>query len=143
MSEITIDCAIPPIHNGSVKLTVKTTSDDMPYEVFAIEVLPKSRDPKSVNYRFSHVCSLAELVEFPPDEDPEMCYFRTNEIEMVFDTIELAIQTQDNLIGDINSLVLLYNRMNDVEIHGTTITISGSTESGTERIDRVFYRRND
>lgn len=143
MSEINIDCAITPIHNGSVKLTVKTTSDDMPYEVFAIEVLPKSRDPKSVNYRFSHVCSLAELVEFPPDEDPEMCYFRTNEIEMVFDTIELAIQTQDNLIGDINSLVLLYNRMNDVEIHGTTITISGSTESGTERIDRVFYRRND
>ena len=143
MSEINIDCAITPINNGSVKLTVKTTSDDMPYEVFAIEVLPKSRDPKSVNYRFSHVCSLAELVEFPPDEDPEMCYFRTNEIEMVFDTIELAIQTQDNLIGDINSLVLLYNRMNDVEIHGTTITISGSTESGTERIDRVFYRRND
>ena len=143
MSEIAVTTDIVELPKGAVKLCIKTASDDMPDAVFAIEVLPKSRDPKNTNYRFSHVCSLSELIEFPAEEDPEMCYFRTNDIEMIFDVISLAVQTQASILKDINTLVLLYNQMNDAEIRGTTITISGSTESGTERLDRVFYQRND
>ena len=143
VSEINVVCDIVELSHGAVKLCIQTSSEDMPAAVFAIEVLPKSRDPKNVNYRFSHVCSVSELVEFPAEEDPEMCYFRTDDIEMVFDNINLAIKTRDSVLNDINTLVLLYNQMNDVEIQGTTITISGSTESGTERLDRVFYQRND
>ena len=143
MSEITVTTDIVELDHGAVKLCIQTASTDMPDAVFAIEVLPKSRDPKNTNYRFSHVCSLSELIEFPAEEDPEMCYFRTNDIEMIFDVISLAVQTQASILKDINTLVLLYNQMNDIEICGTTITISGSTESGTERLDRVFYQRND
>lgn len=143
MSEITVTTDIVELTGGAVKLCIQTTGDGIPSAVFAIEVLPKSRDPKNVNYRFSHVCSLSELVEFPDEEDPEMCYFRTNDIEMVFDTIILAEATRNSILSDVNKLVLLYNMMNDVEIRGTTITISGSTESGTDRLDRVFYQRND
>lgn len=143
MSEITVTTDIVELTGGAVKLCIQTTGDGIPSAVFAIEVLPKSRDPKNVNYRFSHVCSLSELVEFPDEEDPEMCYFRTNDIEMIFDTIILAEATRNSILSDVNKLVLLYNMMNDVEIRGTTITISGSTESGTDRLDRVFYQRND
>jgi hypothetical protein len=130
MSDISIVTDIVELSGGAIKLTVQTTSDTMPAAVFAIEVLPKSRDPKNVNYRFSHVCSLTELVEFPDEEDPEMCYFRTDAIEMVFDTITIASKVRDALIEDINQLVLVYNQMSDLEIKGTTITISGSLEPG-------------
>lgn len=143
MSEIQVACDIVELSGGAVKLCIQTSSEDMPAAVFAIEVLPKSRDQKNVNYRFSHVCNLTELVEFPAEEDPDMCYFRTNDIEMVFDTIAIADQVRLSILNDINTLVLLYNEMNDIEIRGTTITISGSTESGTERLDRVFYQRRD
>lgn len=143
MSEINVVCDIVELSHGAVKLCIQTSSDDMPAAVFAIEVLPKSRDPQNTNYRFSHVCSVSELIEFPAEEDPDNCYFRTDDIEMVFDTIALAIPVRDSIIKDINTLVLLYNQINDTEIRGTTITISGSTESGTERLDRVFYQRND
>ena len=143
MSEITVVADIAELKGTTVKLSIQTASDDMPAAVFAIECLPKSADPKNVNYRFSHVCNLSELVEFPDHEDPEMCYFRTNDIEMIFDTIAIATKVQQSIINDINTLVLLYNQMNDTEIKGTTITISGSTEGGTERLDRVFYQRND
>lgn len=143
MSEINVVCDIVELSHGAVKLCIQTSSDDMPAAVFAIEVLPKSRDPQNTNYRFSHVCSVSELIEFPAEEDPDNCYFRTDDIEMVFDTIALAIPVRDSIIKDINTLVLLYNQINDTESRGTTITISGSTESGTERLDRVFYQRND
>ena len=115
MSDIKIDIDIVPLPHDAVKLTAKTTGIDMPNEVFAIEVLPKSRDPRNVNYRFSHVCSLSELVEFPPEEDPEMCYFRTDDIEMLFDNINIALRTRDGLISDIHKLVDLYNAMQGLE----------------------------
>ena len=143
MSDISIVTDIVELSGGAIKLAVQTSSDTMPAAVFAIEVLPKSRDPKNVNYRFSHVCNLTELVEFPDEEDPEMCYFRTNAIEMVFDTIAIASKVREALIEDINQLVLVYNQMSDLEIKGTTVTISGSPEPGVEGLARVYYHRDD
>lgn len=130
MSAINVITDVTELLDGAVKLSLKAVGEGMPSEVFAIEVLPKSRDPENVNYRFSHVCSVSELVEFPAEETAEECYFRTDEIEMVFDVITLALKVRDSILADVNNLVLLYNQLSDVEIHGTTITISGSTEFG-------------
>lgn len=139
MSEISIVTDIVELAGGAIKLSIQTSSDTMPAAVFAIEVLPKSKDPKNVNYRFSHVCNLTELVEFPDQEDPEMCYFRTDAIEMIFDTMPIANKVHDALIDDINQLVLTYNQMSDIEIKGTTVTISGSPEPGVDGLARVYY----
>lgn len=125
MSTITVTTDIVELSSGAVKLCVQTAGVDMPSAVFAIEVLPKSRDPKNTNYRFSHVCSISELVEFPDEEDPEMCYFRTNDIEMVFDVVTLATRTRDSILSDINHLVKLYNEMNSAAMASSTITITG------------------
>lgn len=143
MDSLTIESNITNLDSGACKLHIQTSSETMPAGVFAIEVLPKSRDPKNVNYRFSHVCSVSELVEFPPEEDPDMCYFRTDDIELVFDTITIAKLTESSILKDINKLVLLWNQVHDLEIQGTTITISGTDEEGTTYLDRVFYQRND
>ena len=113
MSSITEDISIEQLAKN-VKLTFKTTGVDMPNEVFVIEVLPKSRDPKNVNYRFSHVANLTELIELPPEEDPEMCYFRTSEITMLFDTTDIAIKTKNALHEDITELVTLYNQLQEL-----------------------------
>jgi len=142
MSSINIVSDIVQLPSGVIKLTFDTSSEDMPAAVFAIEVLPTSRDPLDVKYRFSHICSMQELIEWPSEEDPELSYFRTNSIEMIFDIVEMAIETQRLIKADINKLVLQYNQLNDPEITGTTITISGSTEGGTEALNRVYYSGN-
>ena len=127
MSSVNIVTDITQLTGGAVKLSITTVGTDMPSEVFAIEVLPKSRDPKNVDYRFSHVCSLSELVEFPAEEDPESSYFRTDAIEMIFDVISLALKVRDSITADVNNLVAIYNQMNSVEVNGTTTTLTGNS----------------
>ena len=143
MSSITIESNITQIEGGFTKLTVKTTGDDMPSEIFAIEVLPASKDPMAVPYRFSHVCKLTDLMELPAEQDPEKCYFRTDDIEMIFDTVDIALRTNQILRSDINKLVVSYNNMNDPEMVGSTVTISGYTEGETEMLNRVYYSGNN
>lgn len=128
---------------GVIKLSIKTSSDDMPAAVFVIEVLPTSRDPLAVPYRFSHICKMTDLVELPAEQDPDMCYFRTDDVEMLFDTTGIALETLKIIRSDINKLVEQYNALNDPEIVGTTVTISGYTESGTEMLNRVYYNGHD
>jgi len=143
MSFITIESNITQIEGGFTKLAIKTTGDDMPSEVFAIEVLPASKDPMAVPYRFSHVCKLTDLMELPAEQDPDKCYFRTDDIEMIFDTVDIALRTQNILRSDINKLVVSYNNMNDPEMIGSTVTISGYTEGETEMLNRVYYSGNN
>lgn len=143
MSSITIESNITQIEGGFTKLAIKTTGDDMPSEVFAIEVLPASKDPMAVPYRFSHVCKLTDLMELPAEQNPDKCYFRTDDIEMIFDTVDIALRTQNILRSDINKLVVSYNNMNDPEMIGSTVTISGYTEGETEMLNRVYYSGNN
>ena len=143
MSSITIESNITQIEGGFTKLAIKTTGDDMPSEVFAIEVLPASKDPMAVPYRFSHACKLTDLIELPAEQDPDKCYFRTDDIEMIFDTVDIALRTQNILRSDINKLVVSYNNMNDPEMIGSTVTISGYTEGETEMLNRVYYSGNN
>lgn len=143
MSSITIESNITQIEGGFTKLAIKTTGDDMPSEVFAIEVLPASKDPMAVSYRFSHVCKLTDLMELPAEQDPDKCYFRTDDIEMIFDTVDIALRIQNILRSDINKLVVSYNNMNDPEMIGSTVTISGYTEGETEMLNRVYYSGNN
>lgn len=143
MSSITIESNITQIEGGFTKLAIKTTGDDMPSEVFAIELLPASKDPMAVPYRFSHVCKLTDLMELPAEQDHDKCYFRTDDIEMIFDTVDIALRTQNILRSDINKLVVSYNNMNDPEMIGSTVTISGYTEGETEMLNRVYYSGNN
>lgn len=124
MSQINVTYDIAEL-TGAVKLSIQTVGDDMPGAAFAIEVLPKSKDPKNVNYRFSHICNLSELVEFPDTEDPNMCYFRTDSIELILDTMSIALLVRDNILADITRLVKAYNQMNNAEVAGGTVTITG------------------
>jgi hypothetical protein len=143
MSSINIESNLTTIEGGFYKLNVVTTSEDMPQAVFAIEVLPASRDPLAVPYRFSHVCKLTDLIELPEGQDPEYSYFRTNDIEMIFDTLNLALETNQLIRSDINKLVVAYNNMNDPEVTGTTITIGGYTEGEIDVLNRVYYNGDD
>lgn len=113
MSSIAITSNITQLPTGAYKLAVQTSSNDMPAAVFAIEVLPTSRDPLAVPYRFSHVCKLTDLLEMPDVQDPEKAYFRTNDIEMILDTLDLAAETNKIIKSDVDQLVASYNFMND------------------------------
>lgn len=142
MASISIVESIEVLPEGPTKLSITTSSEDMPASVFAIEVLPTSRDKVCTKYRFSHICSIQELNEWPDQEDPDMCYFRTNEIEMIFDLASDAVRVLNAIRDDINGLTRQWNIVNDPEITGTTITIAGTTTGETEELRRVFYNRS-
>ena len=127
MANITVTGNIELLSTGTTKLSVTTTSDDMPAAVFAIEVMPTSRDKTCSKYRFSHICSMQELVEFPDQEDPNMCYFRTDDIEMLFDRAQTAVDVLREIRADVERLVTQYNIANDPPLLGSTVTISGAT----------------
>ena len=96
---------------GAVKLTITAVGTNITSAVFAIEIIPRSSDSLDPIYRFSHVCSPSELVEFPDYEPEDECYFRTDCIEMIFDTAVLADLTLHSIEKDINALVKEYNQL--------------------------------
>ena len=97
---------------GAVKLTITAVGTNVTSAVFAIEIIPRSSDSLDPIYRFSHVCSPSELVEFP-DYEPtyDTCYFSTDCIEMIFDTAVLADLTYHSIEKDVNTLVREYNQL--------------------------------
>lgn len=97
---------------GAVKIKIKAVGDNITSAVFAIEVFPRSADSLAPLYRFSHVCSPSELVEFPDYEPDGACYFRTDEIEMIFDTAKMADLVYHSIEKDVNSLVVEWNQLN-------------------------------
>lgn len=101
--ELTHDIA--KTKKGTVKLSLKVATTGMPSEVFAVEVLPKSADKYAPTTRFSHICSPAELVEFPALEPGENCYYRINEMEMIFDSSTNADLVLANVKKDLSKLV--------------------------------------
>lgn len=96
-------------------MTITAVGTNIASAVFAIEVLPRSSDSLDPIYRFSHVCSVAELVEFPDYEPGDACYFRTDSIEMVFDIASLAERTYNAICADVLGLVREYNQLNDLQ----------------------------
>lgn len=97
---------------GAVKLHLRTEGTGISSEVFAIEAMPTSADSTARHYRFSHVCSPSELVNFPAMEDSSMQYFRTNDIELVFDTVNFIEPVMRNIRSDIRKLVDAFNELN-------------------------------
>lgn len=104
--EITLTSTMTTTDKGTVKLELHTDgTEDVTSKVFAIEVLPRSTDGLSPIYRFSHICSPAELTEFPDDQPGCNCYFRVDDITMIFDTPINANHVLDMIKGDIKKLV--------------------------------------
>lgn len=99
--------------NGTVKLELVCTATGITEKVFAIELLPRSADKLTNLYRFSHVCSPAELVEFPDTVPGDNCYFRISEMEMLFDTPVTAGLVLDNIKHDIRKLVREYKELEE------------------------------
>lgn len=83
-------------------------------KVFAIEVLPKTADPKNPHVRFSHVCSPAELSEFPEDEPAGgSCYFRVDSVEFLFDNSDLVDHVSLNMHNDVRRLSEELNELDE------------------------------
>jgi len=111
-ASITLSTQLYRTDSGTIKLVFSTVGLDISSKVFAIEVMPKSADTLAPSYRFSHVCSPAELIEFPEDEPQDNCYFRVNKVEMIFDTDKIIQSVMDNVKSDINRLVKEFNELN-------------------------------
>lgn len=104
--EITLTSTLTTTEKGTVKLDLHTDgTQDVTSKIFAIEVLPRSADKLAPIYRFSHICSPAELTEFPDDQPGCSCYFRVDDITLIFDTPVHANLVLETVKGDIKKLV--------------------------------------
>lgn len=108
---ITLTYDITRTPRGTVSLKFLSVAYGVSSKIFAIEVLPKSADPEAPNVRFSHVCSPAELVEFPEDEPVDNCYFRTDAVEFIFDTDKMVDPVVANMKADVAKLVREYKAL--------------------------------
>ena len=123
MAELTLSIHFSKTQKGTTQLQIVATGDGITSNVFAIEQLPTSADPPEPIYRFSHVCSVAELVEFPDDPSPESSYFRTNDITMIFDTARYAQQVMECIQMDVDKLLQEYNIVQELPVDGSTVTL--------------------
>lgn len=123
MAELTLSIHFNKTNKGTTQLQVVATGDGITSSVFAIEQLPSSADPPEPIYRFSHVCSIAELVEFQDAPDPTSSYFRTNDITMIFDTAKYAQQVMECIQMDIDKLLQEYNIVQELPVDGSTVTL--------------------
>ena len=109
--------------NGTVSLTFLAEGTNISSKIFAIEVLPKSADPEAPNYRFSHICSPSELIEFPADDPADSCYFRVDEIEIIFDTDKLVDSVIQHMQEDIRHLVNEYNALETADAYTSSTVL--------------------
>lgn len=121
-ASITLNYSVKKTDKGTVSLTFNAVGYDISSNVFAIEVFPKSADPTLYNYRFSHVCSPAELIEFPENEPLDSSYFRTDSIELIFDTDALVPHVVNNMKHDVKHLVDEFNALEEIEPDTTSVT---------------------
>lgn len=110
-ASLTLNSEVRTTRKGTTSLKLFVVGYGMSPKVFAIEVLPGSADKLAPKVRFSHVCSPAELAEFPEDIPGDCCYFRVSEIEMVFDTKDFVEHVMANMKKDIGKLVREYNEL--------------------------------
>ena len=128
---VTLNHTVKRTNSGTVSLTLTAVAFGMSSKVFAIEVMPTSADAQAPYYRFSHVCSPAELVEFPEDEPMDNCYFRTDCIEMIFDTYAMVNPVIDNVEADIKKLIVAFNALEQNQGNGNTCGDGVEIESGS------------
>lgn len=110
-----LDHKVTKTSAGTTSLALTVIGEGISSKVFAIEVLPKSADDKAPWYRFSHVCSPSELVEFPEDAPADCCYFRVSEAEFIFDTEKPVQRVLDCIRLDLTKLVRAFNELDSKE----------------------------
>ena len=116
-ASITLKHTIKKTAGGTVSLKLQTIAHGMSSKVFAIEVYPSSADVAAPHYRFSHVCSPSELVEFPEDDPRDNCYFRVDTVEFIFDTDKMIEHVMRNVRQDLSKLSREFNALeNDAEV---------------------------
>lgn len=137
MTYITVRVEVTTTTAGNVYVHITTTSESLSPKVFAIEVLPKSKDSTAPKYRLSHICSVAEMEDLPEEEVPGRCYFRTDDIGMIFDTAVIAAEAIKMIKEDIRALGNEYATMYAL-ITGGTITPEPGPDQ-PELIPYIYY----
>ena len=142
MGYITIKVEVNTTTAGNVFVRLQTSSESIPAKVFAIEVLPKSKDDTAPKYRLSHICSVAEMEELPEDTPgDDSSYFRVNDIGMLFDSYIVADHAIDIIKADIRKLGNEYATMYEL-ITGATVTPDPDPDPGNYTpgtIPKLYY----
>lgn len=137
MSYITIKVEVTTTTANNVYVHMTTTSESLNPKVFAIEVLPKSKDSTVPKYRLSHICSVAEMEELPEEETDTDSYFRTDDIGMIFDSAIVAAKAIKMIKWDIKRLGEEYAKMYELITGGTVSPEPGPDDPSL--IPYIYY----
>lgn len=138
---ITLNTDMKQAKGGNVRLMLWTNAFGMSNKVFAIEVLPRSADPSCARYRFSHVCSVSELVELPDYDNGETPYFRTDAVDFILEHASQVTPILQHMRADIRKLSMDFNVLNKDSLDGALQTCPNSLMRGLWT-DAVQYLPN-
>lgn len=102
---VSVTTTPPTIGSTAWVLRIKCTADGMTPSVFAIQLDSKQGTQTETTSRFSHICSLAQLEEYPENDPSDGWYYRVSDITLIFDSEVLCTTTKNLIISDIQYLV--------------------------------------
>lgn len=127
---ITLNTDMKQAPGGNVRLMLWTTGLGMSNKVFAIEVLPRSADPNTARYRFSHICSVSELVELPDTDTGDTPYFRTDAVDFLLEHASQVTPILRHMRADIKRLMDSYNVLHEHDEDGIIQTCPSAIMRG-------------
>lgn len=127
---ITLNTDMKRASGGNVRLMLWTTGLGMSNKVFAIEVLPRSADPNTARYRFSHICSVSELVELPDYDNGDTPYFRTDAVDFLLEHASQVTPILKHMRADIKRLMTDYNVLHEHDEDGILQTCPSALMRG-------------
>ncbi len=86
-------------------LRIRCTAEGMTPAVFAIQKDSKQGTQTEATSRFSHICSLSQLEEYPENDPGSGWYYRVSDITLIFDSETLCSTTRNLIISDVKYLV--------------------------------------
>lgn len=75
-------------------------------EIFAMQLQSKQGQEDAATARFSHICTLSQLSEYPSDPvDATGWFYRVSVIDLVFDNAQLCTSAKELILMDISNLL--------------------------------------
>lgn len=130
MATIDITYSIQQISTHCVRLSLTASNPvgtETQEEIFAVEILPLTANPADATVRFSHVCDLADMNDFPTVRNNDYAYYRVGAVQLVLRNRLQADHVLKDLLAAVKSLMQQYTVYENTSstAESTTITIAG------------------
>jgi len=122
--QVTVTTTTPTAESEAWVLRFACTAEGMSPAVFAMQVDSKQGTQTEATSRFSHICSLSQLEEYPVNDPNGGWYYRVSDITLIFDSEALCTTTRNLVMSDLKYLVQAARAADDSDSHTVSTDIA-------------------